>query len=188
VSTGEILRKAVREQTPLGEKAAEYVDKGQLVPDDVMVRLAAGRLRERDCEKGFILDGFPRTVAQAEGLEGILREMSLALDSVLCMQVPHAVIIQRLAGRRTCKACGRMYHIVYDPPGRKELCDQCGGELYQREDDREEMVAARLHVYETQTTPLKEYYRERELLKMIDGVGRVEEVRARVLRALENAS
>ena len=184
VGTGEILRKAVRERSPLGRKAAQYLDRGDLVPDHVMVKLVAERLRARDCQSGFILDGFPRTIAQADGLEPMLKDIGLALDSALCIQAPNEVIIQRLSGRRTCKVCGSLYHVVFDPLARAGKCDRCGGELYQREDDREEMIAARLRVYESQTAPLKEYYCRRGLLKEIDGVGNVEEVRNRVFRAL----
>ena len=184
VSTGDILRKAVHDRTAVGKKAAGYLEKGQLVPDEVMLNLVAKRLREKDCAKGFILDGFPRTVAQAEGLEGILGELGWKLDSVLCMRVPQEMIIQRLSGRRSCKKCGSLYHMVLNPPQREEFCDCCNGELYQRDDDREETIGARLHVFETQTVPLVHYYRKRGLLREIDGVGSVEEIRARVFREL----
>lgn len=184
VSTGDILRKAVQERTPLGKKAAQYLDKGELVPDDVMLNLVAERLREKDCEKGFILDGFPRTVTQAEGLEEILSDLGWGLDSVLSIRLPHAVIIQRLAERRSCKKCGNLYHKIFNPPQREGFCDCCDGELYQRQDDREETIAARLRVFENQTAPLIDYYRRQGLLKEIDGAGGVEEVRGRVLQAL----
>ena len=185
VSTGEILRRAAREQSALGKQAADYLDRGDLVPDQVMVKLVAERLREPDCRGGFILDGFPRTLAQADELEQMLDGTGLALESALCLQASNDVIIKRLSGRRTCKQCGNLHHMVFNPPARPGICDRCGGELYQREDDREEMIAARLRVYENQTAPLKEYYRKRGLLKEIDGVGSVEEVGKRVLRAVE---
>ncbi|MBI2986914.1 MAG: adenylate kinase [Deltaproteobacteria bacterium] len=184
VSTGDILRKAVREHAPLGKQAAEYLDRGELVPDDVMLKLVAERLQEKDCEKGFILDGFPRTVPQAEGLEQILRDLGSGLDFVLCIQLPQGVLIQRLSGRRTCKKCGGLYHILLNPPKREGLCDSCGGELYQRQDDREETIAARLRVFETQTAPLVDYYRMKGLLREINGVGSSEEIRSRVFQAL----
>ncbi len=184
VSTGDILRKAVEDRTPLGKKAAQYLDRGELVPDDVMLNLVAERLREKDCEKGFILDGFPRTVTQAEGLEKILRDVGCGLDSVLCIRVPQGVLVQRLSARRSCKKCGSLYHVIFNPPRREGFCDRCDGELYQRQDDREETVAARLHVFETQTAPLIDYYRKKGLLKEIDGVGGVEEVRSRIFQAL----
>jgi adenylate kinase len=184
ISTGDILRKAVTEKTPLGQEAAQYIDRGALVPDDVIVKLVAERLKEKDCEKGFILDGFPRTIPQAESLDTILKEMGLSLNRVLSVQVPRAVVIERLAGRRNCKNCGALSHMVFNPPKKAGVCDRCGGELYQRQDDEEETVANRLKVYEKQTAPLVNYYRERNLLREIDGVGAVDEIRSRVLSAL----
>jgi adenylate kinase len=186
VSTGDILRKAVAEQTPLGKQAAQYIKQGALVPDPLIVNLVAERLQDKDCEKGFILDGFPRTISQAESLDEILTRMGLTLDRVLSVQVPHSVIVQRLAGRRTCKGCGALYHLTLDPPDKEGVCDRCGGELYQRDDDREETITARLKVYETQTAPLMNYYRERALLRDIDGVGKVDEIRSRVIKVLED--
>jgi adenylate kinase len=184
VSTGEILRKAVREENPLGKQASDYLDRGDLVPDEVMVKLVAERLHEPDCQGGFILDGFPRTITQADRLEQMLNGSGLGLKSALCLQASNDVIIKRLSGRRTCKKCGNLHHMVFNPPARPGKCDRCGGELYQREDDHEDMIAARLRVYEKQTAPLKEYYRKRGLLKEIDGVGKVEDVGKRVLRAV----
>lgn len=184
ISTGDILRKAVAEQTPLGKEAAQYIDRGALVPDDVIVELVAGRLKDKDCAEGFILDGFPRTIPQAESLDRILQRMTLSLNRVLSMQVPRNVIIERLSGRRSCKNCGGLFHVTFSPPAKEGLCDRCGGELYQRHDDEEETVANRLDVYEKQTAPLANYYRERNLLREIDGVGTVDEIRARVIEAL----
>lgn len=184
VSTGDMLRKAVREGTPLGKKASEHIRKGELVPDGLMIDLVAERLSENDCRKGFILDGFPRTVAQAEGLEEVLRNRGAALERVVSLRVPREEIIRRLAGRRTCRPCGSLYHVTLSPPKRDAICDRCGGEVYQREDDREETVAARLDVYESQTAPLIDYYRKKDLLKEIDGAGEVEQVRHEVLQAL----
>ncbi len=184
VSTGEILRKAARDETALGKETGDYLDRGDLVPDHLMVKLVAGRLREPDCKSGFILDGFPRTIAQADNLERMLQGSELALKSALCLQAPNDVLIKRLSGRRTCKNCGSLFHMVFNPPAKPGVCDRCGGELYQREDDREDKIAARLKVYENQTAPLKEYYRKRGLLKEIDGVGSVEEVRDRVFESL----
>jgi adenylate kinase len=184
ISTGDILRKAVAEQTPLGKEAAEYINSGALVPDDVIVNLVAERLKERDCEKGFILDGFPRTIPQAQGLDRILKTVGLSLNGVLSVQVPESIIIERLAGRRTCRSCGALSHMVFNPPKKAGVCDRCGGELYQRDDDREETIANRLKVYEKQTAPLANYYREQGLLREIDGVGDVNDIRARVTKAL----
>jgi len=184
VSTGDILRKAVAEQTPLGKQASDYIDRGALVPDSVIVNLVAERLKEKDCEPGFILDGFPRTIPQAESLDAILKKMGLNLNCVLSVQVPEKIIIERLAGRRTCKNCGALSHVVFNPPKRAGVCDRCGGELDQRDDDREETVANRLKVYQSQTAPLISYYRERGLLREIDGVGEIDEIRSRVIQAL----
>jgi adenylate kinase len=184
ISTGDILRKAVAEKTPLGKEAAQYIDSGALVPDDLIVKLVAERLRGKDCESGFILDGFPRTIPQAESLDAILKDMGLSLNRVLLVQVPRSVIIERLAGRRSCKNCGALAHMVFGPPQKEGVCDHCGGELYQRQDDAEETVANRLKVYESQTAPLIDYYRKRNLLREVDGVGTVDEIRARVAGAL----
>ena len=184
ISTGDILRQAVAQQTPLGQEAAQYINRGGLVPDDVIVNLVAERLKQTDCEKGFILDGFPRTIAQAESLDAILKRMNLSLNGVLSVQVPEQVIIERLAGRRTCKSCGALSHVVFNPPKKAGVCDRCGGELFQRDDDREETIAHRLKVYESQTAPLADYYRERGLLRAIDGVGAIDQIRARVNEAL----
>lgn len=184
IATGDILRKAVQEATPLGKKAKQYIDKGELVPDEVVIDLVAERLGADDCRKGFVLDGFPRTIAQAEGLERVLRELGSDLDCVLSLRVPNGVIVQRLTGRRTCKGCGALYHVTFGPPRQKDICDRCGGALFQREDDREETIRARLRVYDSQTAPLIDYYRKRGLLREIDGVGSVEEIRGRVLEAL----
>lgn len=184
ISTGDILRQAMADKTPLGQEAAQYVDSGALVPDTVIVNLVAERLKEKDCEPGFILDGFPRTIPQAESLDGILQKMGRPLNGVLSVQVPEAVIMERLAGRRTCKKCGALAHVVFDPPKTPGICDRCGGELYQRDDDKEVTVANRLRVYQEQTAPLIQYYRERSLLKEIDGVGEIDVVRSRVMQAL----
>ncbi|MGH7928703.1 MAG: adenylate kinase [Candidatus Binatia bacterium] len=184
ISTGDILRKAVAEKSPLGEKAASYLESGALVPDDLILNLVAERVKEKDCANGFLLDGFPRTVAQADGLQQILESLGLKLDGVLSVQVPPQVIVERLSGRRTCKSCGAMYHIEFEPPKKDGVCDQCGGALYQRSDDSPETIAARLKVYEDQTAPLVDYYRHQGLLRDIDGVGSVEEIQKRVAQAL----
>lgn len=180
ISTGDILRKAVEERTPLGQKAAGIMLKGELVPDALMIDLVAERLRQEDCRGGFILDGFPRTLEQADGLESILDAMGSKLDRVFSIRVPEAVIVERLEGRRSCAACGALYHVVFHPPAREGVCDRCQGQLYQREDDRAETIRARLRVYEAQTAPLIRYYRDRGLLKEIDGVGGVDEVQSRI--------
>jgi len=184
ISTGDILRKAVAERTPLGREASEYINRGALVPDGVIVNLVAERLKEKDCEKGFILDGFPRTIPQATSLKAILNQRGIRLSAVLSVRVPHNVIIERLAGRRTCRNCGALSHVVFTPPKKEGVCDRCGGALYQRDDDREETIANRLKVYEDQTAPLVDYYRGQGLLREIDGVGDVDEIRGRIIQAL----
>lgn len=185
VSTGDILRKAVADQSPLGKEASAYIGRGDLVPDGVIVKLVAERLKEKDCEPGFILDGFPRTIPQAQSLESILEKMGLGLQSVLLVQVPHRIIVERLAGRRTCKNCGALFHLNFNPSTREGICDRCGGELLQRDDDREETISARLKVYDNQTAPLVDYYRQRGILREIDGVGSVDDIRNRLTKALE---
>jgi adenylate kinase len=185
VSTGDILRKAVADQSPLGKEASAYIRRGDLVPDGVIVKLVAERLKEKDCAQGFILDGFPRTIPQAQSLEEILQKMGLGLQSVLLVQVPHRIIVERLAGRRTCKDCGALYHLKFNPSASESVCDRCGGELLQRDDDREETISARLKVYDKQTAPLVDYYRQRGILREIDGVGSVDDIRNRLIKALE---
>jgi adenylate kinase len=185
ISTGDILRKAVAEKTPLGKEAASYVERGALVPDEVILNLVAQRITEDDCANGFLLDGFPRTVAQADGLQRILKSLGQKLDSVLSVQVPPQAIVERLSGRRTCKDCGAMYHVAFSPPKQAAVCDRCDGALYQRSDDVPETIETRLQVYENQTAPLINYYRKQGLLRDIDGVGSVEEIHNRIAQALE---
>ncbi len=184
ISTGDILREAVKEGTPLGKEAKRYMDEGKLVPDEVVVGIVRERLKEPDCEKGFILDGFPRTVAQAEALDQILEEMGRKIDHVIDIEVSEDELLKRLTGRRTCKRCGAMYHIIFNPPKRDGICDQCGGELYQRDDDREETIKARLKVYREQTAPLIDYYEKRGLLRRIEGSGKIDEIEERILKAI----
>jgi adenylate kinase len=174
----------VADETPLGREAQAYISRGQLVPDNVIVGLVGERLKEKECENGFVLDGFPRTLPQAESLESILKTMRLPLDGVLSMQVPQDVIVQRLAGRRNCKNCGALYHLNFDPPQNAETCDRCDGHLEQRDDDREETITTRLNVYESQTAPLAHYYRERGKLREINGVGKVQDIHNRIIEAL----
>jgi adenylate kinase len=184
ISTGDILRKAVAEQTPLGQQAAGFINSGALVPDSVIVNLVAERLKEPDCARGFLLDGFPRTIPQAESLDEILKDAGQNLNCVLSVQVAQDIIVERLAGRRTCRQCGALCHVVFNLPKVAGVCDRCGGELYQREDDKERTIANRLQVYEKQTAPLVQYYRERGLLRAIDGIGEIDQIRARVIGAL----
>lgn len=184
ISTGEILRKAMSDHTALGDKASVYVQAGKLVPDDLMLDMVTERLSADGCTKGYILDGFPRTVPQAEGLETWLKGLGSQLDRVIYLNVPEEALIQRLAGRRTCRGCGALYHMVFDPPRQPGICNDCRGELYQREDDRGNIITARLETYKAQTVPLIQFYRERGLLTEIDGVGRAEKVKDDVFESL----
>jgi adenylate kinase len=187
VSTGDILRKAASQRTPLGEKAAAIMARGELVPDGLMIDLVAARLKEDDCRCGFILDGFPRTLEQAAGLDAILKAMGSKLDCVFLIWVPEAVVIQRLEGRRSCRDCGALYHVALHPPARQGACDRCNGALYQREDDRAETIRERLRVYEDQTAPLADYYCKKGLLKEIAGVGGVDEIQERIVQGWREA-
>ncbi|BAT72201.1 adenylate kinase [Thermosulfidibacter takaii ABI70S6] len=184
ISTGDMLRAAVAEGTELGKKAKEYMDKGQLVPDEVVIGIVEERLKKSDCEKGFILDGFPRTVPQAEALDKILEKMGKKIDYVINIVVPDVEILKRLTGRRTCKQCGAMYHVIYNPPKQEGVCDKCGGELYQRDDDKEETIKNRLKVYNEQTAPLIEYYKAKGVLVDIDGTKSINEIFEDILRVL----
>jgi adenylate kinase len=181
ISSGDILRDAIRRNTVLGMKAKTYMDRGELVPDGVFLGAMDERLRENDCRQGFILDGFPRTVSQAESLTSMLTGRQANLDHVAWIRVPTAELVRRLSGRRTCKSCGAPYHVSFDPPKREGICDKCGGELFQREDDRETTILARLKVYEEQTAPLATFYDARGLLFEVDGVGGSKEVLHRLL-------
>ena len=184
ISTGDILREAVRRGTELGKKAKNYMDAGELVPDDVIIGLIEERLSESDCAKGFILDGFPRTVPQAEALEELMKRRNWPLDAVLSLEVPDEEIVRRSVNRRVCANCGRVFNLITDPPPADGKCPVCGGEIIQRDDDNEETVRARLRVYNEQTAPLKDYYEKRGKLIRVDGVGSIEEVRSRIEAAL----
>ena len=185
ISTGDILRGAVKGKTPLGVEAKGYMDQGRLVPDEVVVGIVRERVKAPDCNGGFILDGFPRTLTQAEALDATLQEMKRGIDHVVSIAVAHEELLRRLTGRRTCRTCGAMYHLMFNPPTKEGICDTCGGELYQRDDDQKETIRARLQVYEEQTAPLITYYRERGLLRTIDGVGAIEKIFGEIVKALE---
>lgn len=176
ISTGDILRKAVKESTQIGLKARSYMDKGELVPDEIVVEMVQERMTEPDCQKGFILDGFPRTIKQAEMLEKSLEELALRIDKVIYLETEDKVIVERLTGRRTCKNCGTNYHVVNIPPQKEGICDNCGGELYQREDDNQGTILNRLAVYKKQTASLIDYYAEQSKLEKLDGGLSKEEV------------
>ena len=185
ISTGDILRAAVKAGTPMGRKAKEFMDAGGLVPDEVVVGIVRDRLQEADCGKGFILDGFPRTVAQADALQTSLEEMGKGLDRVISLAVDAEALVERLTGRRTCKQCGRGYHVTFDPPRQAGVCDACGGALFQRDDDREETIRKRLQVYEDQTAPLISYYRQAGVLMELDGMQPIPQVQEQMLSLLQ---
>lgn len=187
VSTGDLFRDNLKRQTELGQLAKGYMDRGELVPDEVTVRMLRQRLLQPDCAGGAILDGFPRTEAQADALGDLLTELGSRLAIVLHIQVPDEILLARLSGRWTCKACGTMYHQLYSPPQQTGICDKCGGELYQRPDDTPATQERRIKVYQAETAPLIEYYRHRGLLVDIDGRPGIDQVRAALLAAIERA-
>lgn len=180
ISTGNILRAAVKNGTPVGLKAKEYMDAGKLVPDEVIIGVIQERLQEQDCAAGYILDGVPRTIAQAEALEAA----GVSFDAVVSIEVSDAEIEQRMTGRRTCLACGATYHVVANPPKVEGVCDLCGEKLTQRKDDKPETVKARLVTYHETTEPLKDFYAQRGLLKVVDVKGSIEEINAAIMKVL----
>ncbi len=186
ISTGDIFRLNVRTGTELGVKAKQYMDSGDLVPDEVTIEMVRNRLAEDDAVKGFLLDGFPRNVPQAEVLGRMLDEMGTRLDVVLELVVDDDEVVRRLSGRRTCRNCGTVWHVDFDPPAVEGICDRCGGELFQRDDDRSETVRHRLEVYAEQTSPLVAYYAERGVLIGLDATGPVDNVTDRALDALRH--
>ena len=187
VASGDLLRGVVREDSELGREAASYMDRGQLVPDDLVLKLVAARLRKDDARPGFILDGFPRNVTQAEALAKGLEHFNLKLDKVVAVIVPDEEIVKRISGRRTCRNCAAMYHVLFEPPAKAGVCDKCGGELYQREDDAEETVRERLKVFAEATRPLLDHYDRLGLLGQVDGVGRTDEVEKRIIAAVNGS-
>lgn len=169
ISTGDMFRAAIKDQTELGLKAKSYMDKGDLVPDEVTIGIVRERLSKDDCNKGFLLDGFPRTVAQADALENILTDLNKKIDFVINIDVDKEILLERLTGRRICKSCGSTFHLVFNPPKQEGVCDRCGGELYQRADDNAETVQNRLEVNLKQTKPLLDFYETKGYLRNIDG-------------------
>jgi adenylate kinase len=184
LATGDMLREAVAAGSPLGREAKSYMDRGALVPDDVIIRMMAERLGAADAGRGFILDGFPRTIAQAEALARLLKDLGQTLDTVVYFDVSEPELLRRLTGRRVCRACGHSYHVTSNPPKRAGVCDACGGELYQRDDDGEATVRNRLEVYRRQTAPLLDYYRQRNLLVTVSGEGPVVTIRDAIRAAV----
>lgn len=176
ISTGDIFRKNISEKTPLGLEAKGYMDNGQLVPDELTINLVKDRLTHDDCVNGFMLDGFPRTVKQAEALDAFLMERHIDIDAALLIDAPKELIVERMTGRRVCSHCGETYHVVNIPPKVEDVCDECGSALVQRKDDNLETVLERLDVYDRQTAPLVEYYKGRGKLKSVDGSKELHEV------------
>lgn len=184
ISTGDIFRNSIKNGTELGKQAKEYIDKGLLVPDELTIQIVKDRLSEDDCKEGFILDGFPRTIPQAEYLEKALEEMGVSLDAVLNIHVSDDEIIQRLSGRRVCPNCGASYHVVYNPPEVEGVCDSCNEKVVQRNDDKEETVINRLKTYHSQTEPLIDFYKNKGKLVTVVGQEKLEDTTSNVLKAL----
>jgi adenylate kinase len=178
ISTGDIFRAALKEGTPMGLKAKTYMDKGELVPDDVVIGVVEERLTKPDLDKGYMLDGFPRTLPQAQALDKILTKQTKSIDHAILVDVPDQELVARLSGRRTCRnsECGKMYHVMFNPPKKEGVCDGCGSELYQRDDDSEATIRERLTVYNNQTAPLIDYYENKGLLRRVKGVGPIDEI------------
>ncbi len=182
IATGDIFRRAIKDETPLGKKAKEYIDAGKLVPDEVTIGIVENRLTDDDCQQGFILDGFPRTIKQAEALSRI-REIDLALY----LKVAEKELINRLSGRRVCEKCGTNYHLKYNPPEKEGICDKCGSKLIQRSDDKEETVRKRIKVNKEQMEELLNYYRKKGMLKTVESIGNIEQVFADIKSTVEGA-
>ncbi|MBI4966021.1 MAG: adenylate kinase [Desulfomonile tiedjei] len=187
ISTGDIFRAALKEGTPMGLKAKGYMDKGELVPDDVVIGVVEERLTKPDLDKGYMLDGFPRTLPQAEALDKILSSQTKSIDHAILVDVPDEELVGRLSGRRTCKNsdCGAMFHVMFNPPKKEGVCDKCGSELYQRDDDSEATIRERLTVYNNQTAPLIDYYDKKGLLRRVKGVGPINEIFAAIEKVLK---
>jgi adenylate kinase len=184
ISTGDIFRHNVSTGTELGRQAKAFMDRGDLVPDEVTIAMVVARLQEDDTQSGFLLDGFPRNVPQAETLRKLLADWDTKLDIVLELVVDDDEVVRRLSGRRTCRVCGRIWHVLFEPPARAGLCDDCGGELFQRDDDREQTIRHRLDVYAEQTRPLISFYADDGILLGVDATGTVEEITGRAMAAL----
>ena len=186
ISTGDMFRAAMKEGTEMGRKAKAYIDAGNLVPDSVTVGIVRDRLAQDDCKKGFILDGFPRTVEQADALDGIMKELGLSLKRVLNINVPAADLVERAVGRRICKKCGATYHVKFNPSQKEGVCDECGGELFQRADDTAETMTNRLSVYEPSTKPLIDYYQKAGIYTEVDGRQAIDKVTKDLVEALKD--
>ncbi len=188
ISTGDMLRASVKEGTELGKLAKSYMDKGELVPDNVVIGIIKERIKKADSKDGFLLDGFPRTIPQAGALDKMLSEEGYKVGTVISIEVDDDEVVKRITGRRVCEKCGAMYHIIFDPPKNSGYCDKCDGKLYQRDDDSEDVVRNRLKVYQNQTAPLKDFYKKTGILKPVCGTGTVEEVFGEIERILTTLS
>ena len=184
ISTGDLLRAAVGAGTALGKEAKSFMDKGELVPDSVVLGMVEERLKQDDCKKGYILDGFPRNTAQAEALDKMLAALNMSLTAALSVDVPFEDLMKRLTGRRTCKGCGQMYNIFFKAPAKEGVCDKCSGELFQRDDDKEATIKKRLEVYTAQTEPLIGYYKSKGIVKTVSGTGSIDDIFKKVTAAL----
>jgi len=185
IATGDILRQAIKDETDMGQMAKSYMNKGQLVPDEVVIGIIEDRLAQPDLEAGFVLDGFPRTTPQAQALDDLIDKLDISLDAVININTSADVVIERLAGRRSCRDCQTVYHVTYSPTKKVGVCDECGGALYQRDDDKEETIRKRLQVYQKQTAPLLDYYRESgKKLMQVSGDDAIDEVYASICRSL----
>lgn len=186
ISTGDMLRANVRDQTALGIEAQNYMNDGRLVPDEVILGMINSRLQEDDCKNGYILDGFPRTIPQAEGLDELMEKINHSLDCALVLDVKHEAIVDRLSARRSCKGCGRVYNLIFDPPEKDNVCGSCEDELYQRDDDKEETIKNRLKIYDDQTAPLIDFYSKKQLTKHVDASGDIHEVKSNLINTLDS--
>ncbi|OGL44180.1 MAG: adenylate kinase [Candidatus Schekmanbacteria bacterium RBG_16_38_11] len=185
ISTGDILRKAVNDKTEMGIKAKVFMERGELVPDEVVIGIIDDRIKNDDCKKGFILDGFPRNVNQAEELDKIFKKKGFPLNIVLSIDASENEVIRRLGGRRSCKECGEVFHIFFRQPKNAGICDKCGGELYQRKDDKEETIRGRLEVYNRETNPLIDYYKKMGKLRSVSGEGEIKEIFSSLCKLVE---
>ncbi|WP_128896413.1 adenylate kinase [Longirhabdus pacifica] len=188
ISTGDAFRLAMKEKTDLGLKAQEFVNKGLYVPDEITNGIVKERLQQPDCANGFLLDGFPRTISQADALTAMLDEMDKKLELALNIKVDRALLLARLTGRRICKECGATYHVIFNPPAQEGTCDKCAGELYQRSDDTEEKVGTRLDEYISKTTPLLQYYQDAGILKEVDGERDIDKVKLDIYELIRGQS